>query len=413
MTHYNAAMDWIYLDNNATTQPAREVLEAMAEINAALWANPSSVHRFGQMVRQRVELARQSVAQLLGCRDRDLVFTSGGTESNNLAIRGCLLKTPAGEHPPALITTPVEHAAIRQPGDMLAKRGVQVVHLPVSDEGLIDPAAVEAALDHHAQPGRDVLLSIQWANNETGAIQPMHDIAAAVERVRQRVPRARLRFHSDATQAVGKLAVNVAELPVDLVTFAGHKFHGPKGTGGLYIRPGVRLDPQNLGGPQERDRRGGTENTPGIVGLGVAAQLASEFLRDSARIQQLTALRDQLEEGILAAIPTANVNGPADRALRLWNTANIGFPPLEAEAILLSLSEKNLCASAGAACSSGSLEPSPVLLAMHIPEPIAHGSVRFSLSRFTTQEEIQQALAIIPGVIEHLARAMPMTPPGP
>lgn len=404
-------MDWIYLDNNATTRPAEEVLEAMNEIHQTLWANPSSVHRFGQMVRQRVELARTSVASLIGAKDREIIFTSGGTESNNLALRGNLLKPgPVGEHPPVLITTTVEHSAIRQPADDLVQRGVGVVKLPVDHQGLINLNDVKQALEEHTLPGREVLLSIQWANNETGAIQPVKEIAQLVADIRQQVPRGKVRFHLDATQAVGKMVVNVNAVSADLLTLAAHKFHGPKGVGVLYVRTGIRLSVQNQGGPQERERRGGTENTAGIVGMGVAADLARAFVTDEQAIARQRALRDKLEAGVLAALPASHINGPSSPDQRLWNTSNIGFAPLEAEAILLSLSEKGLCASAGAACSSGSLEPSPILLAMGVPEPVAHGSVRFSLSRYTTEQEIDQALAIIPQVVRRLAQAMPATP---
>jgi len=404
-------MDWIYLDNNATTRPADEVLEAMNEIHQTLWANPSSVHRFGQMVRQRVELARTSVASLIGAKDREIIFTSGGTESNNLALRGNLLKPgPVGEHPPVLITTTVEHSAIRQPADDLVQRGVMVVKLPVDHQGLINLNDVKQALEEHTLPGREVLLSIQWANNETGAIQPVKEIAQLVADIRQQVPRGKVRFHLDATQAVGKMVVDVNSVSADLLTLAAHKFHGPKGVGALYVRTGIRLSVQNQGGPQERERRGGTENTAGIVGMGVAADLARAFVADEQAIARQRALRDKLEAGVLVALPASHINGPSSPDQRLWNTSNIGFAPLEAEAILLSLSEKGLCASAGAACSSGSLEPSPILLAMGVPEPVAHGSVRFSLSRYTTEQEIDQALAIIPQVVRRLAQAMPATP---
>jgi len=405
------SMNWIYLDNNATTKPAPQVLDAMREVHESLWANPSSVHRFGQMVRQRMELARQSVAMLIGAKDREIIFTSGGTEANNLALRGNLLKPgPLGEHPPVLITTTVEHSAIRQPADDLTQRGVIVIKLPVDREGLVSLSDIQQALADHVQPNREVLLSIQWANNETGAIQPVKEIAQLVAQARDRVARSKIRFHLDATQAVGKLPVDVNAVSADLLTLAAHKFHGPKGVGALYVRTGIRMSSQNIGGPQERDRRGGTENTAGIAGMGVAADLARTFLMDTQAIERQRKLRDELETGILAALPSSHINGPASPEKRLWNTSNIGFAPLEAEAILLSLSEKGLCASAGAACSSGSLEPSPILLAMGVPEPVAHGSVRFSISRETTAQEIHEALSIIPKVVQKLAQAMPATP---
>lgn len=406
----------MYLDNNATTPPAPQVVAAMQEVNEQLWANPSSVHRFGQMVRQRVELARASVAKLVNARDREIIFTSGGTESNNLALRGTLA-TKSGDHndqPAVLITTLVEHSAVREPAAYFAEQGIRLVQLDVDVAGSVQPQSLDAALQAHLAPGVTVLVSVQWANNETGVIQPLDELLAIVESHRARLreldsehkTRTRLLFHSDATQAVGKIPVDVQAMPIDLMTFASHKFHGPKGVGGLYVRSGVKLQPTNLGGPQERDRRGGTENTPGIIGMGVAADLAVEFLADGEAIERGRSLRDRFENELCEALPDAVVNS-VDRP-RIWNTSNMAFPQLEAEAILLSLSERGVCASAGAACSSGSLEPSPVLLAMGIPETLAHGSVRFSFSRYTTEEEVGESLRIIPQVIEKLARTLPV-----
>lgn len=405
-------MDPLYLDNNATTQPAPEVRAAMGEALENLWANPSSVHRFGQAVRQRLELARASVARLLGAKEREIIFTSGGTEANNLALRGTLeAGSAAGDGSPrTLITTPIEHSAVRQPGVALRERGVHLVHLPIDRAGVLSADDLAAALRGHAPRGGLVLVSVQWANNETGVIQPIAELAAAVKAARDEATNqaeARIVFHVDATQAVGKLPVDVTAAGVDLLTLAAHKFHGAKGAGALYARTGVRLRPQQLGGPQERDRRGGTEDTAAIIGMGVAADLAGDFLSDAARIAALAALRDRLENAILAALPDTVVNSAGASSGRLWNTTNLGFPRLEAEAILLGLSERGLCASAGAACSSGSLEPSPVLLAMGIPEEVAHGSVRFSLSRHTTGDEITRAIEIVPAVVRRLAKAMP------
>lgn len=394
----------IYLDNNATTRPDPRVVDAVVDALANQWANPSSVHRLGQAVRQRVELARQSVARLIQCKERELIFTSGGTEANNLALHGTML----GESP-LLITTKIEHAAVRQPGDALAKRGVRVVYLPLASDGSVSPADLTSALAQHATTA-PTLVSIQWANNETGLIQPIEALAKVVTDFRAAQvgqPRRPVIFHVDATQAIGKIPVDLSKVAIDLLTLAAHKFHGPKGAGALFVRTGARIAPQQLGGPQERDRRGGTENVPGILGMGVAAELARDFLADSARIDRLRALRDRFESTVLRACPDAVVNSAAPAERRLWNTSNIGFPRLEAEAILLGLSEQNLCASAGAACSSGSLEPSPVLLAMGIPEPIAHGSIRFSISRETTEEEIDRAVELVPSVIRRLSRAMP------
>ncbi len=399
-------MALIYLDNNATTQPLPEVVAAMTEMQERLWANPSSVHRAGQQVRQRLELARASVARLINAQDREVIFTSGGTEANNLALFGYLVglatSTPH-QRRPLLITTRTEHTAIRQPAEALTAAGVEVVYLPVDNQGRVDPSQLIAALAAHADDKTRTLVSIQWANNETGVIQPVAELAQACRRHTTGLP---VVFHCDATQAVGKIPVDVRSTNLDMLTLAGHKFHGPKGVGALWIRSGVRLRAQNRGGPQERERRGGTENTPGIVGMGVAADMAAAFVNDQSRIAALRELRDHLEAGLLATMPGAVVNGGA--APRLWNTTNIAFPKIEAEAILLSLSERGICASAGAACSSGSLEPSPVLLAMGVDEPLAHGSVRFSLSRLTTRDEIDQGLTIVPPVIERLRRTLPM-----
>ena len=425
---YNAPMDVIYLDNNATTQPAPQVVAAMQEVNTLLWANPSSVHRFGQQVRQRVELARSAVAKLIGAKDRELIFTSGGTESNNLALRGVLVDGRqretasgvgggAGGGKRVLITTKIEHSAVREPAKLLGEWGAEVVYLPVDQSGYVEPGVLRDALDAHAGTMDTVLISVQWANNETGVLQAIPGLAEVVEAHRARLSkcevgagRGRLLFHVDATQAVGKMPVSAPLAKLDLMTFAAHKFHGPKGIGALYVRGGVRLKPQNLGGPQERDRRGGTENTPGIIGMGVAAELAAAFVADTSEIERFCSLRDQFERTIADALPDTVVNS-ASRP-RLWNTSNLGFPRLEAEAILLGLSERGVCASAGAACSSGSLEPSPVLLAMGIPEPIAHGSVRFSLSRYTTHEEVEGASRTVIDVVRKLARTLPVASAG-
>ena len=403
-------MDWAYLDNNATTRPADAVTAAVEEACRDHWANPSSVHRMGQAVRQRVELARQSLAGLIAARPAELIFTSGGTEANNLALG--LLR--AGD---VLVTTPVEHSAIREPADAMEKAGVEVIRLGVDRDGRASPAEAEAAMLDilKSNDAATLLLSVQWANNETGTIQPIGELAAAVSRTRQiqreAGGRAKMLLHTDATQAVGKLDVDVhspqgSDDGIDLLTLAAHKFHGPKGVGALWVRTGLRLPPQNLGGPQERDRRGGTENVPGILGMGVAAELAGAFLEDGEELARVTALRDRFELEIVAAIPDVVVN--AAGGPRLWNTSNVAFPGLEAEAILLGLSERGVAASAGAACSSGSLDPSPILRAMGVPDPIAHGSVRFSLSRFTTDAEVDHALTIIPRVVERLAKVMPI-----
>jgi cysteine desulfurase len=381
-------MDVVYLDNNSTTRPAPEVVEAMLPYLRDFYGNPSSPHRFGQLARKAVDDARAAVATLIGSRESELVFTGGGTESVNTAIRGLL-----GARAPRrrIVTSVVEHAATRTLCQQLAREGFTITAIEVDRDGLLDLDALAAAL------GDDVaLVTLIWANNETGVIFPMQQIAEICRR-------AKVPLHADATQAVGKIPVNVADAGIDAMTFAAHKFHGPKGVAGLFIRRGLRLRPLVIGGPQERERRGGTENVPGIVGMGRAAQLAGEFLPNMPRVARL---RDRLERGILDTIPETSLNGSPQH--RLPNTSNISFAGLEAEAILLLLSEKDICASAGAACSSGSLEPSPVLLAMKIDPRLAHGAIRFSLSRYSTEAEVERALAVLPEAIARLRRVMPV-----
>ncbi|MEX0742604.1 MAG: cysteine desulfurase family protein, partial [Phycisphaeraceae bacterium] len=295
-----------------------------------------------------------------------------------------------------ILTTRLEHSAVREPAARLSEEGYNVIYLPVDIDGLVEWDPFAAAMEEHAD---DIaFVAVHWINNETGAIQPIERIGTLCRE--RRVP-----LFSDATQAVGKIHCDLKELPVDAVSFSAHKFHGPKGVGGLWLRPRTRMIPQMLGGPHERERRGGTENTPGIVGMGVAAELAHQFLQTDGP-KRGEAQRDRLEQGILKAVPDAVVNSV--NAPRLWNTSNIGFPPLESEALLILLSEKGVSAAAGAACSSGSLEPSPVLLAMGVPAPVAHGSVRLSLCRYTTDAEIDHALRVVPEVVEKLKTSMPV-----
>lgn len=381
-----------YLDCNATTPPLPEVVSAVTAALVDGWGNPSSVHRAGIDARHAVELARESVARLLGARPGEVVFTGGGTESASLAIAGTL---DALGGPRTIVSMRTEHSAVREACEALEARGrARVAWVPPAEGGVIDLAALEAALDAH---GGDVaLVSVMGANNETGVLQPLQAIG---ERCRARG----VRFHCDATQSVGRMPTALAGMPVDLVTASAHKFHGPKGVGALWVRSGVRVAPQVVGGPQERDRRGGTENVPGIVGMGAAAEAALAWLSDPAHREAGAARRDRLERAILAAVPDAVVNGAG--AARLWNTTNIGFPGLEAEAILLLLSERGVMASAGAACSSGSLDPSPVLLAMGVPPRVAHGSIRLSISRLTTDAEVAHAAEAIPACIARLRRS--------
>jgi cysteine desulfurase len=382
----------IYLDHNATTPPLPEVVDAMVACLENDWANPSSVHRSGVAARRRVELARESVAHLLGCRPRDLLLCSGGTEAANLALHGSMAAQPSK---PAIATSRLEHSAVRDTAERLEKKGTPVHWITHRPDGLVDLEAFESLLRQHA--ATLALVSVMWVNNETGVIQP-------VERIGRLCREHGVRFHTDAVQAVGRMPVDCASLDVDLLSFAAHKFHGPKGAGGMFVSRGTRLEPQMTGGSQERDRRGGTENVPAIVGMGVAAGAAANWLAGDG-IAAAAALRDAFEDGVRAGRPDLVING--DGSPRLWTTSSIGFPRLAAEGLLLLLSERGVFASAGAACASGSLEPSPVLLAMGIPEAVAHGSVRFSISRSTTRAEIDAAIPLVINVANILAQELP------
>ncbi|MCH8252376.1 MAG: aminotransferase class V-fold PLP-dependent enzyme [Planctomycetes bacterium] len=381
--------DWVYCDNNATTRPLPEVVEAMLPFLREAYANPSSVHQFGQSVRHRVEVAREQVARLIGAAAKEIVFTSGGTESINLAIRGALSArrwTGAGSRPRRILTTAVEHSAVLRVLEVLEADEWIIDTIGVDQDGRIEEAEFAAKLADDT-----ALVSLIHANNETGVVFDVARLAGiAADRG---IP-----VHVDAVQSVGKLPIDVTDWPVQFVSMSAHKFHGPKGTGALYVRRRARISPLIHGGGQERGLRGGTENVAGVVGMGVAAETATSDHAETAH--RVRALRDRLEGGILSSIPFAHVNGRG--AERLYTTANIGFEGLEAEAILILLSEARICASAGAACSSGSLEPSHVLKAMGIDERIAHGAIRFSLSRFSTTEEIDHVVATLPGLLSRL-----------
>jgi cysteine desulfurase len=381
-------MDLVYLDNNATTKPAPEVVEAMLPYLTEWYGNPSSVHRFGQRARQAIDEARGQIAALIHCAESELLFTSGGTESINAAIRGLVAARAPRKR---IVISSVEHSATRELCAQLEREGAEVVPIPVDVRGAMDLDELKNAVTVET-----ALVSIMWANNETGVLFP-------VERIAEICRSAKVPFHCDGTQAVGKIPVEVMAGRFDAMSFASHKFHGPKGIGALYIRRGLRIRPLIIGGPQERDRRGGTENVPGIVGMGKAAELAAANLPSMSGVAEM---RDRLEAGILSRIASATVNGRTDE--RIPNTTNIGFAQLEAEAILLLLSERGICASAGAACSSGSLEPSHVLKAMHIDEKIAHGAIRFSLSRYTVDAEIDRTLSVLPGIVERLQAVLPV-----
>ncbi|MGC8559571.1 MAG: cysteine desulfurase family protein [Phycisphaerae bacterium] len=382
----------IYLDNNATTQMLPEVFDAMVPYLREAYGNPSSIHPLGQRARQAVEEARYRIATLLGAKVSEIVFTSGGTEADNAAILGTLLARPEKK---TVVTSTVEHSAVRETLHALGRRGIRVVEIPVDRGGQLN-------LDRFAEAISDddvALVSIMWANNETGVIFDIPHIAAMCDA--NRVP-----LHVDAVQAAGKIPVNLSETPIDLLSISGHKFHGPKGVGALYVRRQARWMQVITGGPQERDRRGGTENVAGIVGMGKAAELAQKRLESPSTTQYVKGLRDSLERKLLGSIPGTHVNG--DPHHRLANTSNIGFTALEAEAILLLLAQHDICASAGAACSSGSLEPSPILRAMGLPDRIAHGSVRFSFSSLNTLEEVDQVADKLSDIIASLRETLPV-----
>ncbi|MEN9208245.1 MAG: cysteine desulfurase NifS [Gloeomargarita sp. GMQP_bins_120] len=382
-------MTVVYLDNNATTAVAPEVLEAMLPYLTTAYGNPSSMHRFGGQVAQAIQTAREQVADLLGATPTEIVFTSGGTEGNNTAIRSALASFPNRRH---IVTTQVEHACVRNLCRHLEKQGYQVTYLSVDRRGQLDLLELEAALT-----GDTALVSVMWANNETGVLFPIDQIGALVK------SRGVL-FHVDAVQAVGKIPIHLQDSPIDLLTLSGHKFHAPKGIGALYVRRGVPFRPLLLGGHQERNRRAGTENVAGSVGLGRAAVLAKQHLADMARVQ---ALRDHLEQSILRAIPETVVNGQGSP--RLPNTSNLGFKYIEGEAILLLLDREGICASSGSACTSASLEPSHVLQAMGLPYSVLHGSIRLSLSRYTTPADIERVLAVLPGIVAQLRALSPFS----
>lgn len=372
-----------YLDNNATTRPLPDVVSAVCECLENCWANPSSVHRPGQAARARIEQARRSVADLIGAGQREIVFCSGGTESCQMGIRGALEQCEKTNGRRVLVTSGVEHPAVRELAKGLHECGkAEARWLPIGPGGAIDLDGARTLIDDQV-----AVLSVQWANNETGAIQPVMELA-------QLARDAGAIVHVDGTQWVGRMDTDVRECPFDMLTFSAHKFHGPKGIGALWIRRGVKLCRQ-APGSQELGRRGGTENVPGIVGLGEAARGAKEWLADPANRERIAALRDELERGVLERIEGACVNGPRDPNQRLWNTTNLAIPGADAEIMLLTLAEMGVCVSAGSACSSGSLEPSPVLCAMGLDKKKAAGSLRISLSRFTTQDEVRFAVESI------------------
>lgn len=381
-------MNVIYVDNNATTRVAPEVLEEMLPYFNEYYGNPSSMHTFGGMVEHKIVEARERLAKLLGASPDEIIFTSCGTESDSTAIRAAILSNPGKKH---ILTSRVEHPAVKNLFEYLSKNGYRVTFVPVDRKGRLD-------LDHlYKNLSEDTaIVSIMWANNESGVIFPIEEIGEVLKE-------KGIVFHTDAVQAVGKIPMDLKNVDVDMLSLSGHKFHGPKGVGALYVRKGTKYSPFLIGGHQEKGRRGGTENVASIIGLGKASELAAANLSDeNTRVKRL---RDKLETELLNRIPNAMING--DRENRLPNTTSMAFEYVEGEAILLLMDEFGICASSGSACTSGSLEPSHVLRAMGVPFTAAHGSIRFSLSIYNTEEEIDFIIEKLPPIIERLRELSP------
>jgi cysteine desulfurase len=381
-------METIYFDNNATTKVAEEVLEEMKPYFCELYGNPSSMHTFGGQIGRKIRLAREQVAELLGCDPSEIIFTSGGTESNNAAIKGAL---SAVQNKRKVITTRVEHPAVLAACRDLENHGYTVVELGVDREGRLDLDELESEIDEDS-----ALVTIMYANNETGVMFP-------IERIAETVESKGVTFHSDAVQVIGKIPLNLSKSNIDMLSLSAHKLHGPKGVGVLYVRKGTRLSPFMLGGHQEAGRRAGTENVPGIIGLGKACELAAKNIKQEN--EKVKYLRDKLETAILRSCEGARLNG--DKQNRLPNTSNISFEYIEGEAILLLLDRYGICASSGSACTSGSLEPSHVLRAMGVPFTAAHGSIRFSLSRYNTEQEVDYTIEKLPRIVNQLRELSP------
>jgi cysteine desulfurase len=377
----------VYLDNNATTPVLPEIFEAMRPYFGEHFGNASSIHHHGQETRAAVERARESVAQLVGCRPSEIVFTSGGTEGDNLAISGL---ARSGDH---IITSTVEHHAVLNTCKHLESVGIEVTYIPVDGRGVVDPDDLRRAIRSTTR-----LITIMMANNETGVLQPIEEIGKIAAE-------ADIFFHTDAVQAAGKVALDVNRMACDLLSISGHKMHAPQGVGALYVRKGTLLQPMLHGGRHERSRRAGTENVPGIVALGKAAELAKQGL-ENGEVAHMAALRNQIEHTILRQVDTIGVNG--EGAPRVPNTTNIHFDHIEGEALIIALDLKGLAVSTGAACSSGALEPSHVLVAMGLRPDQARASLRFSLGKQNTQEDVEFALDLIPSTVARLRELSPV-----
>jgi len=381
-------MNVIYVDNNATTKVAPEVFEAMLPYLQEDYGNPSSMHTFGGKVDRNIKEARTSVASLLGAAPEEIVFTSSGTESDNTAIWAAIQSNPDKKH---IITSRVEHPAVKNLFEYLSKNGYRVTFIPVDSKGRLDMDYLYENLTDNT-----AIVTIMWANNESGVIFP-------IEKISQIVKERGAVFHTDAVQAVGKIQIDLNKIDVDMLSLSGHKLHGPKGVGALYVRKGTKFSPFLIGGHQESGRRGGTENVASVVGLGKASELAADYMEEeNTRVKQL---RNKLESEMLKQIPNTIING--DRENRLPNTTNVSFEYVEGESILLMMDELGICASSGSACTSGSLEPSHVLRAMGVPFTAAHGSIRFSLSIYNTEEEIDFIIEKLPPIIKRLREMSP------
>lgn len=382
-------MNVIYVDNNATTMVAPEVLDAMLPYFSTYYGNPSSMHSFGGEVAAKINTARENVARLIGAHPDEIIFTSCGTESDSTAIRAAIESYPDKKH---IVTSRVEHPAVKNLYESLSKKGYRTTFVPVDNRGRLDIDYLYDSLSDDT-----ALVSIMWGNNETGVLFPIEEIS-------RQVNSRGILFHSDAVQVAGKIPIDVGKTGVDMLSLSGHKFHSPKGIGVLYVRKGTKFSPFLIGGHQEKGRRGGTENTASIIGLGKAAELATKHLKADG-YKPISRLRDKLERNLLDTIPNAMING--DTQNRLPNTCSIAFEYVEGEAILLMMNEHGICASSGSACTSGSLEPSHVLRAMGVPFTAAHGSIRFSLSRYNTEDEIDKILEVLPPIIERLRELSP------
>ena len=382
-------MKTIYLDNNATTRVAPEVVEKMMPYFSEYYGNPSSMHTFGGMVGKQITEAREKVAALINADPGEIIFTSCGTESDSTAIHAALLSNPKKRH---IITTRVEHPAVKNLCEHLAKTGYRVSWVPVDREGRLDMDYLSERMTEDT-----AVVSIMWANNETGVIFP-------VEKIARMAAEKGIAFHTDAVQAAGKIPVDVKKTGVNMLALSGHKFHAPKGVGVLYVKKGTKFSPFLIGGHQEKGRRGGTENVASIIGIGKAAELAAKDLA-AGEMDRVRSLRDRLEAEILEKIPNTLLNG--SRENRLPNTLSVSFEYVEGESILLMLDQLGVCASSGSACTSGTLEPSHVLRALGVPFTAAHGSIRFSLSTFTTREEIETVASELPPLIGKLREMSP------